>query len=277
MRIRFSVLLAANLWLAGQLDAQAQQAPSPYTTRFAVDGPITLGLAGTNALGLYLIRQKTGLTEAEVAALPISNVPKFDRFAAGNYDERARTKSDYLFYGSLVATPAFLALNPVTRSRYGQVTGLYVQTVAATGALFTLTAGTVYRSRPLTYSPNASNAQRTRKNATNSFFAGHTATTATATFFAAKVFHDFHPDSPARPYVWGLAAAIPAAVGYYRLEAGKHFLSDNLLGYAIGTTVGVMVPQLHKRATHTGLSMTPLQGFNVNGHSYGGFALTKQL
>lgn len=277
MKYLLSCVLLSNLSLAPGPEAAAQQAPSPYKTRFAVDAPVTLGLAGVNALGLYLIQQKTGLSDAQVAALRPQDVPRFDRFVAGNYDQQARTASDYLFYGSLAATPAFLALNPATRSRYGQVLGLYVQTVATTGALFTMTAGTVYRYRPLTYSSAASSAQRTRKNATNSFFAGHTATTATATFFAAKVFHDFNPDSPARPYVWGAAAAIPAAVGYYRLQAGKHFLSDNLLGYTIGAAVGMVVPQLHKTARRNGLSVAPLQGLNNNGYSYSGLQLTKQL
>lgn len=272
-----TLALAAGLLSAAAPQAQAQTSSSPYRTRFAVDAPITLGLAGTNVLGLYLIQQKTGLTNEQVAALNKNDVPKFDRFVAGKYDEQARTNSDYLFYGSLAAAPAFLALNPATRGRYGQVLGLYVQTVAVTGALFTMAAGNVYRYRPLTYSLEASSAQRTRKNATNSFFAGHTATTATATFFAAKVFHDFNPDSPARPYVWGVAAAIPAAVGYYRLQAGKHFLSDNLLGYTIGAAAGIVVPQLHKNARRTGLSMAPVQGLNANGYSYSGFSLTKQL
>lgn len=277
MKHLLSCLLVSSLSVATGPVATAQQAPSPYKTRFAIDAPVTLGLAGVNVLGLYLIQQKTGLTDAEVAALRKEDVPKFDRFVAGNYDEQARTASDYLFYGSLAATPAFLALNPATRGRYGQVLGLYVQTVATTGALFTMAAGTVYRYRPLTYSTEASSAQRTRKNATNSFFAGHTATTAAATFFAAKVFHDFNPDSPARPYVWGAAAAIPAAVGYYRLQAGKHFLSDNLLGYTVGAAAGIVVPQLHKVARRNGFSVAPLQGVNTNGYSYSGLLFTKKL
>ncbi|UYZ62804.1 phosphatase PAP2 family protein [Hymenobacter weizhouensis] len=271
-----SLLLTFSLLTGATAQAQQPQASSPYRTRFVVDAPITLGLAGANVLGLYLIQQKTGLTKEEVAALSKNNVPKFDRFVAGKYSESARTKSDYLFYGSLVATPTFLALLPATRHRYGQVAGLYVQTVATTGALFTMAAGNVYRSRPLTYSNEASTRQRTRKNATNSFFAGHTATTATATFFAAKVFNDFHPDSPARPYVWGAAAAIPAAVGYYRLQAGKHFLSDNLLGYAVGATAGILVPHLHK-AGQGRLSLEPIQGINSNGYAYSGLLLTKRL
>jgi hypothetical protein len=70
---------------------------------------------------------------------------------------------------------------------------------------------------------------------------------------------------------------VPAAVAYFRLEAGKHFLSDNLVGYAVGATMGVVVPQLHKVAAGQGVSLVPLQGVNVNGYAYSGLLLSKQL
>jgi membrane-associated phospholipid phosphatase len=257
--------------------ASAQQAPSPYHTSFKKDGLITVGLAGVNTVGLLLIRSKTGPTREEVLAFRKEDVNAFDRFSAGYYDENARTISDYIFAGSLLATPVFLGLNQDTRARAGQVAGLYVQTLAATGALFTMAAGNVYRQRPLSYSSEASITQRSRINATNSFFAGHTATTAAATFFAAKVYHDFHPDSRARPFVWAAAAAVPAAVGYYRLQAGKHFLSDNLLGYTVGAAAGILVPQFHKSKGDGSTSLVPIQGLTPGGASYGGLLWTKRL
>ncbi|GAA3995775.1 hypothetical protein GCM10022408_02920 [Hymenobacter fastidiosus] len=276
MKPAYSLLLALTL-LTAVPAATAQQAPaSPYHTRLGVDGPIILGLGAVNGLGLYLVQQKDGATEAELAALNKNDVPKFDRFAAGNYSTRAQTASDLLCYGSLVVAPGLLALNEPARGRYGQVLGLYLETMATTAAMFTMTVGTVYRLRPFVYGPEGG-AKRTSKITTNSFFAGHTAHTATATFFAAKVFHDFNPSSAAQPFVWGAAALVPAAVAYYRMEAGKHFLSDNIVGYAIGTTVGIVVPQLHKSGRRPGYSFSPVQGLNVNGHSYGGLLITKRL
>ncbi|QDA61871.1 phosphatase PAP2 family protein [Hymenobacter jejuensis] len=272
----FSYLfLSVALWASPGPAATAQQAPSPYKTRFAVDAPITVGLGAASGLGLYLIQQKKGLTNTELTALDKNDVPKFDRFSAGNYSQKAQTASDFLCYGSLVAAPALLALNSDVRSRYGQVLGLYVQTLTATDAVFTLTVGSVTRYRPFLYGPDG-DASRNSKISTNSFFAGHTAHTATATFFAAKVFHDFNPGSAAEPFVWGAAALVPAAVAYYRIEAGKHFLSDNIVGYVVGATAGILVPQLHKKASN-GLSVLPIQGLTPQGHSYSGLLLVKQL
>jgi membrane-associated phospholipid phosphatase len=271
-----SLLIAGTLTLTAVLPAAAQQAPSPYHTRFSVDAPIIAGLGAISGLGILLSKQRSGLTDTELMALKKSDIPFFDRFSAGYYSEHAQTTSDFLCYGTLVVAPGLLALNPAAHSRYGQVLALYVQTVLANEAIFTMAIGNVGRYRPYLYGPEGEGLRNGRI-ATNSFFSGHTANTATATFFAAKVFHDFNPNSPAQPYVWGAAALMPAAVAYFRIEAGKHFLSDNIVGYAVGATMGVVVPQLHKVAGRHGMSFVPLQGVNINGYSYSGLLLSKQL
>jgi membrane-associated phospholipid phosphatase len=306
-------LLVWLCWLGSSSPATAQQTPSPYRTRFAVEAPITLGLAGLSATGLLLVQRKHVASEADLAALTPENIPAIDRFSAGYYSERAQTTSDALCYGTLALVPALLAFNPTVHGRYGQVAGLYLETMSATAALFTLTVGTVYRYRPYLYGPEGGKL-RGGPVATDSFFGGHTAHTATATFFAAQVFHDFNPGSRAQPYVWGAAATVPAVVAYFRIQAGKHFLTDNLVGYAVGATVGVVVPRLHrtgagldvaavppqnftgaligcavgatagvvaqhfyKKLHGTGVSWVPLQGVNVNGYAYGGLLLTRPL
>ncbi|RTQ53351.1 phosphatase PAP2 family protein [Hymenobacter gummosus] len=277
MKYLSTLALAGTLLTTAPQAATAQQAPSPYRTRFVVDFPITVAFGAGAATGLYLIQQKNGLSPAEQAALDKNDIPKFDRWVAGKYSDNAQLASDILCYPTLVIAPGLLALNDNVRGRYGQVLGMYVQALAFSDAAFTLSAGNVYRYRPYLYGTEGPANKRGSRIATNSFFAGHTAHTATATFFAAKVFHDFNPDSRAQPYVWTAAAIIPAAVAYNRMEAGKHFLSDNLLGYAVGAASGILVPQLHKTAGRNGMSVTPLQGLNVNGFSYSGVRLTKQL
>ena len=271
-----TLALAGTLFIASALPVAAQSDASPYHTRFAIDAPITAALAGGSLLGLYRIQQKGGLTDAQLAALRKDDVPGIDRFSAGWYSESAQAKSDYLCYGSIAAVPIVLAFNPNVRAHYGQVAGLFVQTMLATDAIFTNVTASFPRYRPYLYGTEGGGG-RNGKIATSSFFAGHTAHTATATFFMAKAFADFNPDSPARPYVWGVAAVLPAAVAYYRIEAGKHFLTDNLVGYTLGATMGILVPQLHKVAGRHGMSVLPMQGLNANGYAYSGLLLSKRL
>jgi hypothetical protein len=252
--------------------ASTAKNPSPYTTKFKVDGPVIAAGLGLTALGLNFIQNKDALTTAEVLAKDKDDVNGFDRFSAGYYSDKANDDSYIPFYGSF-ALPVVALLNKNVGRKTGQVMVLYLETMAATGALYTLSAGLINRSRPLVYSSEASMGKRQSKNSQRSFFAGHTAATAAATFFTAKVFSDFNPDSKARPYVWAAAAAIPASVAYMRLKAGQHFLSDNIIGYGVGLATGVLVPHFHKTGNMVnGLSVQPVMGFG-----YGGMAMTYQF
>ncbi|WP_165958045.1 phosphatase PAP2 family protein [Segetibacter sp. 3557_3] len=242
---------------------------SPYTTSFKVDGPIIAAGIGLTGLGVHLIDQKKNLTAAEVARKTPDKVPFFDRSSAGFYSERADRDSYVPFQYSFALPVAMMLINKNQRHKPVQVLALYVETMAVTGTLFTITAGSVQRSRPYVYGTLAPLDKRMDKNSHRSFFAGHTAATASATFFAAKVFQDFNPDSKLKPYVWGVCAAVPALVGYLRYKAGMHFISDNLLGYAIGAGAGILVPQLHKNKNLKDLSIVPQFGPGYRGVALG--------
>ena len=237
------------------MSASAQD-DSPYNTSLKVDGPVILGSLGLGFLGLSLIKNKEELTDAQLAGKSESDVNGFDRFSAGNYSKRA-DKDSYIPFFASFAAPALMLLNKNEGKKAGQIMVLFTESMAITGALFTVTAGSVQRSRPFVYNPTVSMEKRKDSDSQRAFYAGHTAATATATFFLAKVFQDFNPDSRARPYVWAGAALVPAAVGYLRLKAGQHFLSDNLIGYAVGAAVGILVPQLHKKGNNSNLSLSP--------------------
>jgi membrane-associated phospholipid phosphatase len=240
------LLLWLFLYGLGGNGAWSQSSNSPYHIDWLRDGAITAGAVGASVVGSLLITNKEKLTEADLVGISKNDVNRFDRFAAGYYSDNAEHTSDYFFYGSF-ATPFLLLLNENVRQDAPQVFMLYGQAMSIAGGLYSLTAGLTDRKRPSVYATDAPLDARLHKYGENSFYAGHTSATATATFFVAKVFHDLNPDSPARPFVWAAAAAVPATVGYLRLRAGKHFLSDNILGYTIGASIGILVPELHKR------------------------------
>lgn len=248
------------LTITGSVTAQN----SPYKLNPKVDIPVTVAGIGLSYYGLTLMQNKEGLTQTEVENLHVDNVNKFDRFSAGYDSEKADMISDYPFYASFAA-PFLLLLDKDVSSNAAQIGFLYLETMAITGALFTMTNGNVERIRPNAYSPNVSMDEKMRSNTKNAFYGGHNSATAAATFFAAKIFHDFNPDSPARPFVWAAAATTPAVVGYLRMEAGKHFLSDVILGYIVGAGVGIVVPQLHKVKNKTNISLLPVSGSEYNG------------
>ena len=241
------------------------QSDSPYQTSFEVDGPAVAGGIGLSYLGLSLIKNKKELTASEVAMKSKDNVFFLDRFTAGNFSDQADKDSYIPFYGSFAVAPIVMLIDGKQRTHFGQISVLFVETMSAAASSFTLAAGLVKRSRPLVYNTSLPLADRMDKDAQRSFFAGHTTATAAATFFAAKVYNDFHPDSKLKPYIWTAAATVPAVVGYMRLRAGKHFLTDNLLGYAIGAGLGIGIPELHKKSNTSNLSITPMMGFDYQG------------
>jgi membrane-associated phospholipid phosphatase len=243
--------------------------PSPYKTSFRVDGPVLAAGLGLTFLGYNMIVNKDGLTTEELANKKIEDIPWFDRGNAGYYNDKANDASYIPFYASFGIPLVASLIDKNQRSHFVQVNTMFLETMAISGAIYTLTAGAISRSRPLVYpGSTASTDSKTSNNAQRSFFAGHVSATASATFFAAQVFSDFNPDSRAKPWVWAGAAAIPAVVGYLRYQAGQHFLSDILVGYGVGMSCGIFVPRLHRTAAFRNLTVLPQIGDGYKGLAF---------
>lgn len=236
-----------------------QKNTSPYETDLLKDGVFITTGVGLNALGVLLIQNKPHLSESDLEKLSKEDIWKIDRWAAGNYSEKANSDSYIPMFGAF-ALPALLLINKKERNHAEQLSVLFLESMATTGAVFSITAALVEKSRPLVYNTSISVEERIDNDEQRSFFAGHTAATAAATFFAAKVYNDFNPDSLLKPYIWVVAASIPAAVGYLRIKAGKHFLTDNLIGYMVGAASGILIPEIHKKENRN-LNIYPATGF----------------
>lgn len=247
---------------------------SPYKTNTWKDGAYIAGAVGLNVLGFTFIQNKESLNESELNALNKNDIWGIDRWAAGNYSEDADAVSYIPFYAALGMPLAFLP-SKAERNNFGQISVLFVETMATTGVFYTMTAGLIDKSRPLVYNKDLPTSERAEGGAQRSFIAGHTAVASAGTFFAAKVFNDFHPDSKAIPYVWGGATGISALMGYLRIKAGKHFLTDNIAGFVVGAASGILIPELHKKGNEN-IDLYPTANFNMNGTGINtkGLALT---
>jgi membrane-associated phospholipid phosphatase len=246
---------------------QAPAVVSPYKTSLVKDGITIAATVGATLVGYSLIKNKRNLTMTELANKKKSNLPFFDRFVAGNYSDRANKDSYILFDGSYVIPVAAALLNGRERSKFGQIMVMYLETVGITGAMYTLTAGLVYRSRPFVYGDKAPLEKRLDKGGQRSFYGGHVATTAATTFFTAKVFQDFNPGSKFIPYLYTGAGVLTALMSYERMRAGYHFFSDCVLSGIIGTATGILIPQFHKKKEFKNVSITPYYFDNAKGLS----------
>ena len=237
--LRFCVLL--SLWLAA-LGGYAQG--SPYQLTKAREIPLLgVGIAGT--VGSMLLKEeREPLTLQELNALRASDILAIDR-SVNNFSGSARVASDVLVASSFAA-PLILLTFEESRADAGTWGVMLLETVLLNEALTGMTKALVTRPRPFTYNETLSSEERTTDDNTFSFFSGHTSHSAALAFFTARVI-SVYVDRPAvRTVAWTVAALLPAATGWMRYEAGKHFPTDVVVGYAVGASVGLLIPYLHR-------------------------------
>ena len=216
-----------------------------YKLRAGSDIPIIAIGTGWSLYAFSQIYSKDKSTEEKIMSLDKNNIPSFDRHGASVYHDKANDVADLMFYGSM-PLPVILMFDKKIRKDAFKIATLYLESMAVTGLLYT---GSVYltdRYRPYAYNPNVDMATRMRGGAKNSFFAGHVALVGTSTFFIAKVLNDYHPDSKVKWLPFTLAGITTGTLSYLRYRGGQHFLSDILIGAAVGTLSGILVPHVHK-------------------------------
>ena len=109
----------------------------------------------------------------------------------------------------------------------------------------------VHRPRPYLYNPDVPASMHDPREDEVSFWSGHTANTAAITFSCASMVQRSDASSELKTATWIGAAVAPAAMGYLRVRAGRHFPTDVLTGYAVGALVGIVVPYFHRSAIGT--------------------------
>lgn len=217
-----------------------------YKKVYNLDTKRELLLSGVG-IGLNLIGYSMNVEGATVDGLTALNEEElwsFDRSAIYNNSESAQTWSDVILYSSM--TFPFLVYTDFKCRSEGLTIGLMgLETFLLTNGITTITKSAVQRYRPFTYNPDIELDEKLSKRSTLSFFSGHTSVTTSLSFFAAKVLTDLRPGHKNNWLIWTVGAATPAVIGYLRYEAGKHFLTDVMTGYAVGAIIGYMVPAAH--------------------------------
>ena len=234
---------------------------SPYQFEWKKETAIaTLGLGGW-VVSRGLESNLHPLTAQAIADLDRNDLLSIDRHATYNDHPKAHTISNFFFYSAPLVPFALLADKSI-RSDSKEIAALYGETILLASGLTLLTKNLAHRPRPFVYNQNVPLADKQTLNARQSFFSGHASMTAALSFFTAKVYADYHPDSRWKPLVWSAAAALPALTGYLRVRGGKHFPTDVATGYAVGAAVGILVPQLHRKKDWKGGNIQSGIGLN---------------
>jgi membrane-associated phospholipid phosphatase len=104
---------------------------------------------------------------------------------------------------------------------------------------------TTGRARPYIWQGTPDLYPATTSDANVSFFGGHTTFVFAVVVSGSTLF--FMQDMPGAPWVLGAGLAAASFTAYLRMAAGKHYLSDTLVGAGVGSLIGWAVPYLFHR------------------------------
>jgi membrane-associated phospholipid phosphatase len=162
--------------------------------------------------------------------------------------------SDVMAYG--VAPLAAFGLDAVSASNadaldaFGADAAIITQATVLAADVNQLVKFLAGRERPFVHALRAGQKPRTWQPSDNntSFFSGHTSlvfalAASSGTVCMLRAYGRC-------PLIWGTGLSIAATVGYLRIAADRHYLSDVLVGAVVASTMGVLIPlALHGRTS----------------------------
>lgn len=202
-------------------------------------------VGGGGALHVFSLWKYDRNKALPVSALDRSRIPLIDRVATSQWSLSAHRSSNVLFG---VATAASLATAVI--NQHGEQPLLPVVIIMESGLFSAGLTNTVKelvrRPRPYLYNEAVpSSAYHPGEDAV-SFWSGHTANMAAVSFSCANLVQRSNASPGLKTATWIGAALAPAAMGYLRVRAGRHFPTDVLTGYVVGAAVGFVVPYFHR-------------------------------
>lgn len=224
----------------------------PYHVNYWITGGVIVAGAVAEKIGVPWISGKNPVTSVELQNLDRNDFSVIDRW------ELRMDPSNMSYYvglsdqmvGVMAVLPALTMLDKNIRSDWLDVLLMYAETVVITNdAYLYLPFGPTFqnRFRPLVYYDALGMDVRTRGSNRNSLYSGHVASGASASFFTAKIFCDYHPDLGWKQcLVYGAASIPPLILSYVRLKALSHFPSDIIVGFGVGALCGILIPELHR-------------------------------
>jgi len=240
-------LTATNCWLCKE---NQHTTTRPYNFGWKHEIPYIASAVGLVTIGIVIDKTNSvkPYTPQELLGLNRDDINAFDRPATYNWEPGLSTASDVLLIGSVLSPVLFLT-NKSTRQNFGWLALMSWEVLSINYGMMTTVKNLTNRGRPYIYNPNVPIEERTGSQSRESFYSGHTSTTAAMSFFVAFVLTDYHPDMKTgyKITIWTIAATYPAVTAYLRVGAGKHFATDVIAAYAIGAFTGWLVPFLHKK------------------------------
>jgi membrane-associated phospholipid phosphatase len=246
------------------------QSKSPYHTSWTVDG-LVFGTSIIVAFTASAIDDNLPkLTIAEINSLSKNDINPIDRLSAGFYSKEQSMVSDILV-GTSIISPFFLMIDKDIRKDVVTIGTLYLEVALFSTFIPSYGKGGARRIRPYVYGTTAPLSEKLNIDSRRSFFSGHATWAFATSIFFANVYSDYYPNSKYNDYVWYGSIGIASTVSFLRVSSGAHFISDVLVGAAVGSTIGYVIPYLHRNNSED-FSLSP----QISPH-YKGISLSLRL
>ncbi len=219
-----------------------------YDVRPEVDLPVTaagFGLAGLLYSQSGLLPHRCPCDSAELNGL---DRPYWDRSS----DPAARASDVTVavaLSAPLAADTLLLGLGPAL----GTDVLVYAETLAVDTALYAGVKYVLPRPLPRTYQGDPGLLESDA--GYRSFYSGHASTVVSALTAAAWTARWRYGE---QVWPWVLAGVGGVSVSAEQVLAGRHFVTDGLVGIAVGFAVGTAVPWLHRAPGDAPVSIAPL-------------------
>ena len=183
-----------------------------------------------------------------------SDVNPFDRKLMQPYSKVHDGAADFLLIASLV-TPVILV--STDKEEWFTNGVMYLETILIANGLKETLKLAANRTRPYMYFDRETFPEGELNDGgwAKSMPSGHTTLAFASATFLTYTFCRYFRNSPWRIPVSIGSYALASGVAVLRVSSGKHFLSDVLVGAAIGSAVGFLVPFFHTLNTKNDMSI----------------------
>jgi len=253
--LKFIIFTILSICFVKPTCSQSQESDfsfHPYHVNYWITGSIIAVGAVANYNGVNISSDRPEISDDELRGLNENVINRFDRQA---FNQDITQKSFYTslsdnLLGVIMVLPSILLFDKNIRHDWIDVLLMYAETMTITTNIYEYSFfGPNFQSRfrPIVYYEALPKDQRIQGFNRSSLFSGHTASTAAATFFMAKVYSDYHPELEGYKYLLYVAASIPPLIdGYARVRGLFHFPSDVMVGLGVGALCGILIPEFHR-------------------------------
>jgi membrane-associated phospholipid phosphatase len=261
-RVRSARASAALLAAALALRTAAARAGDELRVDWPVDGAITAGAlaawGGSQLLEKQLAPATCRWCDPGALDSSVRDALRWGDPAAAGLASNVST-----FALVPAASVGLLALGARAEKRQGEMAVnalLIAESVALAGATDQLFKFAVGRERPFVHALPPEEKPLTANPGDNnvSFYSAHTTVAFSMAVSAGTIASIRHYRWA--PAIWAAGLAGAALVGYLRIAADKHYLTDVITGAGAGAAFGLTVPALHRKSSALSLAPLPRSG-----------------